>query len=248
MRTFNTFESARDTFTHISPTQQMAISRFISKTYAWMALGLLLTSAVSWMVASTPAAVEFVFSSKLVFYGLMLAQLGLVFGLTMGAQRLSRGQVLAGFFAYSGLMGVTLASIFLIYTMSSIGQLFLVASGMFGGMALLGTVTKRDLTSMGSFLMMGVWGLILVGLVNIFVASEALNLALAAVTVLIFTGLTAYDAQRIKHMAYISVTGSLSPEESAMADKGAVFAALGLYLNFINLFLSLLRLFGSRRD
>jgi FtsH-binding integral membrane protein len=229
-----------------APSQQLAVSQFVSKTYGWMFVGLLLTGLVSLWVASSEAAIQIIFGNRFVFYGILIGELGLVMGLSAAYQRLSATGALLGFLAYSALSGVTFSSIFLVYTYSSIGHIFLIAAGMFGGLALVGTVTKKDLTGLGAFVGMGVWGLILVGLVNLFVQSESLSLGLSAAGVLIFSGLTAYDAQRVRSLAYqYAYEGNSSRGE---AGKGAVFAALTLYLNFINLFLSLLRLFGNRRN
>jgi FtsH-binding integral membrane protein len=189
--------------------------------------------------------VQTIVGNPMIFYGAMIAEVVLVMALSAAMTRISASTAMLGFLAYSALNGVTLSMIFLIYTMTSIGQVFMISAGMFGGLALYGTVTKKDLTGIGTFVGMGLWGLILVGLVNMFVQSQSLSLGLSAAGVLIFSGLTAYDAQRIRSMAYqYASTGARSEDES----KGAIFGALTLYLNFINLFLSLLRLFGNRRD
>jgi len=225
-----------------SPTQQLAVSRFMSRTYGWMSLGLLITALVSFSVASSEAAVEMIIGNRIVFYGLLIAEVLLVMGLTASYEKLSARTATLGFIAYSALNGVTLSVILLVYTMASIGQVFMISAGMFGGLALFGTVTRRDLTGMGAIFGMGIWGLILVGVANIFIQSDALSMGMSAVGVLVFAGLTAYDAQRIRSLAYQCV-GTGENE-----GKGAVFGALSLYLNFINLFLSLLRLFGSKRS
>jgi len=227
----------------VSPTQQLAMSRFMTRTYGWMFFGLMLTGMVSYYIASNEALVQSILMNRGIFFGAVIAEFALVLGLTAGFKRLSATTATLGFLAYSLLNGVTFAAVFLIYTMSSIGMVFMITAGMFGGLALYGTVTKKDLTGVGSFVGMGLWGLILVMLVNMFVRSEALNLGLAVAGVIIFAGLTAYDAQRIKGLAYQATSGSRGD-----ADKGAVFGALMLYLNFINLFWSLLRLFGDRRQ
>lgn len=241
-----TIDSYYDRSSVRAPSQQLAVSRFVNRTYGWMFLGLMITGLVSLWVASSEAAIQLIFGNRFVFYGILLGELGLVMGLSAAYQRLTANGALMGFLAYSALSGVTFSSIFLVYTYSSIGHVFLIAAGMFGGLALFGTVTKKDLTGLGAFVGMGVWGLILVGLVNIFVQSESLSLGISAAGVLIFSGLTAYDAQRVRSLAYqYAYEGSSSRNEEG---KGAVFAALTLYLNFINLFLSLLRLFGNRRD
>lgn len=229
---------------YVTADRQLAISRFISNTYGWMAVGLMVTGFVSYWVASSEAAIQMIIENRMLFYGLLITQLAIVMGLSASYQRLSSTAAIAGFLAYSALNGVTFSLIFLIYTASSIGQVFFLSAGMFGGLALFGTVTKRDLSGVGSFVGMGLWGLILVGLFNIFFQSESLSLGLSLAGVIIFSGLTAYDAQRIRSMAYYYAgTGMSSSDEG----KGAIFGALSLYLNFINLFLSLLRLLGNRR-
>jgi FtsH-binding integral membrane protein len=235
----------QDTIISVSPTQQLAISRFVTRTYGWMFLGLALTGLVSFLIASSPTAVGAVLENRWAFMGCILAEFGLVIGLTAAWRRLSAAAATMGFLLYAALNGVTFAVIFLVYTMSSIAQVFFITSAMFGGLALFGTVTKRDLTGIGTFMAMGVWGMILVSLVNVFMQSNALSLGMSVAGVIIFSGLAAYDAQKIKAIAYASTTNGMSTGE---ADKGAIFGALALYLDFINLFLSLLRLFGERRN
>lgn len=227
----------------LNPSQQIAASRFVSKTYGWMFVGLMVTAAVALFIGTSESAVQWLVANRWAFYTAMIAEFALVLGLSAAIDRLSPAMATAGFLGYSALNGVTLSLILLIYTATSIGHVFLITAGMFGGLAVFGTVTKKDLTSVGAFVGMGLWGLILVGLVNLFVQSESLSLGLSAAGVLIFAGLTAYDSQRIRAMAYASATG---PESEA--SKQSIIAALMLYLNFINLFLSLLRLFGNRRE
>lgn len=228
----------------VSPTQQLAMSRYVSRTYGWMFLGLLVTGLVSYLVASSEAAINAIIRNQWMFFGVVIAQLGIVMSLSMAYQRLTAAMATLGFLAYSALTGLTFSVIFLVYTMSSIGSVFMITAGMFGGLALFGTVTKKDLTGLGAFVGMGLWGLILVGLANMFIQSESLSLGLSVVSVLVFAGLTAYDAQKIRAMAYQAATSGNANE----GDKSAVFGALMLYLNFINLFWALLRLFGDRRS
>lgn len=237
------YGSAFDNSVVLSPSDQITMSRFLSKTYGWMTLGLLLTAFVSGYIASSESSVQWLVQNRWAFTAAIFAELGVVLGLTFAFPKLSPAAATAGFLAYSALNGVTFSVIFLIYTMSSIAQVFMITAGMFGGLALYGSVTKKNLSGIGTFFGMGLWGLILVGLVNMFVQSESLSLGLSAAGVMIFAGLTAYDAQKLRGMAYASISGS-SQERS----KGAIFGALMLYLNFINLFMSLLRLFGSRRE
>jgi len=227
----------------ISPTQQLAMSRYVTRTYGWMFLGLVVTGLVSTLIASSESAMQTIFQNQWMFFGVMIAQLAVVVGLSAAYQRISAAAAMGLFLLYSALTGVTFSVIFLLYTMSSIANVFFITAGMFGGLALFGTVTKRDLTGIGTFMGMGLWGLILVGIVNMFVGSSALSLGMSVAGVVIFAGLTAWDAQRIRMLAYQAVTG-----DSREGDKSAVFGALMLYLNFINLFWSLLRLFGERRE
>ncbi|MBI3556071.1 MAG: Bax inhibitor-1/YccA family protein, partial [Deltaproteobacteria bacterium] len=168
------------------------MSRYVSRTYGWMFIGLLVTGIVAYLIASSESAMAMVAGSPGIMMVLIIAQFAIVMGLTMASKRISAATATLGFLAYSALTGVTMSVIFLIYTASSVGQVFMITAGMFGGLALYGTVTKKDLTGIGSFVGMGLWGLILVGLVNIFVRSEALSMGLSAITVVVFAGLTAY--------------------------------------------------------
>jgi FtsH-binding integral membrane protein len=225
----------------LSPSQQLAQSSFLNRTYGWMFVGLLVTAAASMFVASNENAVQFIFGNRWVFYGLLLAEIALVFGLSAAINRISAGAATLGFLVYSVLNGVTFSAVFLIYQLGSIGEVFALSAGMFGALALFGTVTKKNLSGIGTFMMMGLFGIILLGLINIFVKSDAINFAFSIAGIIIFSGLTAYDAQRIQLMAKeYSGTG--------MERKGAILGALALYLDFINLFLSLLRLIGRRRN
>ena len=240
----------RNTISVVSPTQQLAISKFVSRTYGWMVAGLATTGAISWLIATNEAATQFIMANSWVFFGALIAEFVVVMGLTMAFNRLSTTAALLGFGLYSALNGVTFSTIFMIYTMSSIAQVFFITAGMFAGLAVFGTVTKKDLTPIGTFFAMGIWGILIVGLVNMFIRGNALSLGLSAITVVIFSGLTAWDAQKIRAMAiqYSSASGTGSMGDTSEADKGAIFGALTLYLDFINLFLALLRLFGTRRD
>lgn len=214
-----------------------AQNTLIRKVYAWMGGGLLLTALFALFTISSPFMVKAVFSSKFVFYGLLLAELGLVFFISSAIDRISPLVASAAFVFYSALNGVTLSVIFLAYTASSIASTFVISATMFGAMSLFGLFTKRDLTSWGSFLFMGLIGVVIASLVNIFLHSPAVSWVLSAVGVIVFTGLTAYDTWKIKERAAAGENGH----------KAAIIGALDLYLDFINLFLMLLRLFGGRR-
>jgi FtsH-binding integral membrane protein len=229
----------------LAPTRQLAISRFVSRTYGWMFLGLMTTGLISYAMATSEPAMRMMMENRGLFYAVMIAEFAVVMGLTAAANKLSAAMATLGFLFYSALNGVTFSVIFLTYTMTSVAQVFMISAGMFGGLAVFGTVTRKDLTGVGTFVGMGLWGLILLGVANIFMQSDALSLGLSAVGVIVFSGLTAYEAQRIRMLANQYAGGAQGSEAEG---KGAIFGALSLYLNFINLFLSMLRLFGSRRD
>ena len=219
-----------------------ALSAFMRGVYGWMAAGLGLTAVVSVAVASSPAMLKLVFNPVALIV-LVIAELGLVMMLSARINRMSAGSATGMFLAYSALNGLTLSGIFIAYTASTIASAFAVSAGMFLAMSVYGLVTKRDLTSWGSFLFMGLVGMILASLVNIFLKSSALAMLLNYVGVLVFVGLTAYDTQRLKDM------GQYAPMNDATAvRRGSILGALTLYLDFINLFLIMLRLFGGSRD
>jgi hypothetical protein len=221
-------------------SRAVALNAFMRGVYSWMAAGLGLTALVAVSVASSPALYRAVLNPMALMV-LIIAELGLVVMLSARISRLSAGAATGMFLAYSALNGATLSSIFLVYTASTIASAFVVSAGMFLTMSIYGYVTKRDLTSWGSFLFMGLVGMILASLVNMFVHSSALAMLLNYVGVLVFVGLTAYDTQRLKDM------GSYTPMNDATAvRRGAIMGALTLYLDFINLFLIMLRLFSNR--
>lgn len=217
-----------------------AQGEFIRRVYNWMGLGLATTAIVAMYTASTPAMLQFVFGSPIIFYGLILGELGLVVALSAAIGRLRSSTAILLFFVYAGLNGLTLSAIFLAYTKASIASTFFVTAGTFAVMSVYGYTTKKDLTSWGSFLFMGLIGVIIASLVNMFLKSPAIYWAITYIGVFIFVGLTAYDTQKIKQMAYMGF------EDGETASKGAVLGALTLYLDFINLFLMLLRIFGRR--
>ncbi|MGA3115594.1 MAG: Bax inhibitor-1/YccA family protein [Syntrophobacteraceae bacterium] len=215
-------------------------TEFIRRVYNWMALGLAVTALTSLFTLNSGLIYSLL--SPGVMLVLILAELGIVIALSAAIGRLQSSTALLMFFAYSFLNGLTLATIFLAYTKASIASTFFVTAGTFAAMSVYGLTTKRDLTSMGSFLMMGLIGIIIASFVNFFFSSPAIYWLITYAGVAIFVGLTAYDAQNIKEMAYGGFAGS---EEER---KGAVIGALRLYLDFINLFLLLLRIFGRRND
>ena len=210
--------------------------------FGWMAVALSLTGITAYFISQNPHMQTMIFTNPWVFAVLFIAQFVVVVTLSMFIFKLSYPAALMLFIAYAILTGATLSVIFLVYTASSIASTFFVAAGMFGSMAVYGAVTKNDLTSMGSLLGMMLWGLILAMLVNIFLKSPMLDLVTAIIGVIVFAGLTAYDIQRIKRMAM-----QLNAHEES-TQKIMLIGALQLYLDFINLFLSLLRIMGKRRD
>ncbi|MDU7870951.1 MAG: Bax inhibitor-1/YccA family protein, partial [Pantoea sp.] len=176
------------------------LQAYMSQVYGWMTCGLLLTAFVSWFAARTPAVMELVFANRITFFGLIIAQLALVFVLSGMVQRMSGAVATGLFMLYSALTGLTMASIFLVYTYSSIASTFVVAGGMFGAMSLYGYTTKRDLSGFGNMLFMALIGILLASLVNFWLKSEALMWAVTYIGVIVFVGLTAYDTQKLKNI------------------------------------------------
>lgn len=214
---------------------------FMTQVYGWMAVALLITSSVSIWTASTPALLQVIVGNRFVFYGLILAELGLVVWLSAAIQRVSAGTATAMFLGYAVLNGLTLAIIFMVFTGGSIASTFFVTAGMFGTMSAYGYFTQRDLTSWGNMLFMALIGLILASVVNLFFHNTVLYWITSFAGVLIFVGLTAYDTQKIKEMF---VLGGAGTEEDR---KVSIMGALRLYLDFVNLFLYLLRFMGRRK-
>lgn len=220
-----------------------ATNTFLRGVYNWMTLGLGITALVAYSVASSPTLAQAIFTNPILFGGLILGQLGLVFGLSGAVHRMSAGMATGLFLLYSALNGATLSVILLVYTAASIFKAFVVCTGMFAAMSVYGATTKKDLTSWGSFLFMGLIGIIIASLVNIFMASPMVDFVISGLGVIIFTGLTAYDTQKLK------VMGESAPMGDTLAiRRGTILGALTLYLDFINLFLFLLRFFGASRD
>ena len=211
---------------------------FLNQVYAWMASGLLITAVVAYVVANSMELLLFSFQYRWILF---IAQLGLVFVLAGRINTLSHSAATGMFLIYSALMGMTLSGILVIYTSESIASVFAITAGTFGGMSLYGYTTKRDLSGMGSMLFMALLGIIIASFVNFFLRSEGLMWLLTYAGVLIFVALTAYDTQKLKKMAE-----QFAGDEEA-TKKFAIFGALTLYLDFLNLFLYLLRIFGKRR-
>jgi FtsH-binding integral membrane protein len=207
-----------------------------------MGIGLAITGFIAYAVSNNEAIMRLVFGNSMILIVLILAELGLVFAISGMVNRMSAGTATSLFVIYSALNGVTLSFIFLVYTQSSIVSTFFICAGTFLACSIYGWTTKRDLTSLGGFLMMGLIGIIIASLVNMFIRSSAVSMIVSYIGVLVFVGLTAYDTQKIKNMA-LTQPGGL---EGGVVRKGAILGALSLYLDFINLFLMLLRIFGSR--
>jgi len=217
------------------------VSTFLPKVYGWMTAGLALTALASMLTLSSPELLKLIFGNKLVFYGLIFGELGLVIAMSAAIKRISATTATLMFLLYSALNGVTFASIFLIYTSSSIASTFMISAGTFGAVSAYGYVTKRDLSGWGSFFFMGLIGIIIASVVNIFLQSAMITWVVSYIGVFVFVGLTAYDTQKLKNIA----AAGFGDEESRK--KTAILGALTLYLDFINLFLMLLRILGNRR-
>ncbi len=211
--------------------------------YLWMAMALAITGFMALLVAGSPALLGMIFSSKLTFFGLIIAELALVWYLSARIRRMSFTTATLMFIFYSMLNGAVLSSIFVLYTASSIASTFFVTACTFGVMCVYGYLAKRDLTSIGNICLMAVIGLIIAGIVNIFLQNNMMSLVISGIGVLVFVGLTAYDTQKIKQMLFTERT-----EVNDSTKKTALLGSLTLYLDFINLFLYLLRFLGNRRN
>ena len=216
------------------------IRAYVQRVYAWMVGGLLVTGVTAFAASSSETLMAAIFGTPLMWV-VMLAPLAMVFFLSMRIDRMQPSTAAGTFLAYSLVNGLSFSVIFLAYELGSIFQVFVIAAGMYAAAAAYGFLTKRDLTGMGSFLFMGLVGLIIASVVNIFLGSGPLDFAISVIGVLIFTGLTAYEMNKIKEQAVVMYAGE------GLAQKRAIIGALSLYLNFVNLFLYLLRLFGDRR-
>ena len=216
------------------------VGAFLSRVYGWMFAGLMITAVTAFVVASTPGLIETFIINRLVFWAIIIAQLGLVIYLSARVEKIAPVTAAGLFIVYSALVGVTTSVILLVYTGTSIVSAFIIAGGMFGAMAVFGTVTSKSLAGWGQFLFMGLIGIIIASVVGFFFQSDMLQFVISVVGVLVFTGLTAYDAQRMKQMAVSLPDGRVGAY--------SIVGALTLYLDFINLFFFILRLSGGRRD
>ena len=222
---------------------QVIVNEFIRSVYNWMAIGLGLTGFIALYVSNSPNMIRLIYGNQVLFFGLIIGELGLVFYLSARVQKIQASTATALFILYAALNGVTLSFIFLIYTSSSITSTFFICAATFVSCSIYGMVTKRDLTSLGGFMAMGLIGIIIASVVNMFIRSSGMSMIISYIGVFVFVGLTAYDTQKLKRMAITQPAGL----EAVVVRKGAIMGALALYLDFINLFLMLLRILGSRR-
>ncbi len=234
-------EPTNQNFTFSTDQAIVATNSYLPKVYLWMAIGLVLTAFASFATLTVPAVQQLVFGSRMNFLILIIAEFGLVMALSAMINRISASAATAMFVIYALLNGITFAAIFAIYTSSSIVSTFVITAGTFGVMSLYGYATKRDLTGFGNFLMMGLFGIIIASVVNIFMHSPMITWIVTYLGVFIFVGLTAYDTQKLKRI------GAMGFADSEHQKKATIMGALTLYLDFINLFLMLLRIFGNRR-
>jgi FtsH-binding integral membrane protein len=221
---------------------QVRVNDFIRSVYNWMAIGLGLTGLVAFYVSSSETLMKLIFGNQLTFFGLIICELILVFTISARVHKMQAATATYLFVLYAALNGATLSAIFLIYTSSSITSTFFICAATFVASSIYGMATKRDLTSMGQFMIMGLIGIVIASVVNLFVHSSGLSLIVSYIGVIVFVGLTAYDTQKLKAMALSQPTGL----DGGTIRKGAILGALALYLDFINLFLLLLRILGNR--
>ena len=221
---------------------QLQVNTFIRSVYNWMAIGLGITGLVAFYVSNSQVMLQLIFGNQLVFFGLIIGELALVFTISARVQKMKASTATGMFVLYAALNGATLSSIFLIYTRSSITSVFFICAATFVACSIYGMVTKRDLTSMGQFMFMGLIGIIIASVANFFFRSSAMGMIISYIGVLVFVGLTAYDTQKLKTMALTQPEGL----EAGVARKGAIIGALTLYLDFINMFIFMLYIFGGR--
>ncbi len=221
---------------------QIRVNAFIRSVYNWMAIGLGITGFVAFYISNSEAMLRLIIGNQWIFFGLIIAELALVFSIAGRVHKMQASTATSLFVLYAALNGATLSAIFLIYTKSSIASTFFICAATFVASSIFGMVTKRDLTSMGQFMFMGLIGIIIASVVNIFVQSSGMSLIVSYIGVVVFVGLTAYDTQQLKTMALSQPEGL----DAGVVRKGAILGALKLYLDFINLFLMLLRILGSR--
>jgi len=223
---------------------EVVVNDFVRSVYNWMGIGLALTGFIALYVSTNETASGFILGNRIIFFGLIIAELALVFSISGMVHKMRASTATGLFVLYAALNGLTLSFIFLAYTQASIVRTFFVCSGTFLACSIYGWKTRRDLTSWGGFLTMGLIGIIIASLVNLFIRSSAMTMIISYIGVLVFVGLTAYDTQKLKQMAVSQPTGL----DGSTVRKGAILGALSLYLDFINLFLLLLHIFGEGRE
>ena len=233
-----------DSISFTKSRTDVLINDFVRSVYNWMCIGLALTGFIAFYVSHNETIMRMVFGNNFIFFGLIIAELALVFSISSRVNRMSASTSTALFVLYSALNGVTISFIFLAYAKASIVSTFFICSATFLAASIYAWTTKRDLTSLGGFFMMGLIGIIIASLVNMFIRSSAMSMIISYIGVLVFVGLTAYDTQKLKDMARSQPDGL----DAAVIRKGAILGALSLYLDFINLFLMLLRIFGGSRN
>ena len=234
----------QETYSVKSSQTQVIVNEFIRSVYNWMGIGLALTGFIAYFVSNNAQIQNLIFGNKLVFFGLIIAELALVYIISARVNKIQASTATSLFVLYAALNGATLASLFLVYTSSSITSTFFICSATFVACSIFGMTTKRDLTSMGGFMTMGLIGILIASVVNMFIKSSAMNMIISYIGVIVFVGLTAYDTQKLKHMAMTQPSGL----EAGVIRKGAILGALTLYLDFINLFIMLLSVLGGRRE
>jgi FtsH-binding integral membrane protein len=229
-------------FENTQTQTQIQVNSFIRSVYNWMAVGLGLTALMAFYVANTEILRNLILGNPLIFFGLIIGELVLVFSISARVHKMQASTATGLFVLYAALNGATLSFIFLAYTSTSIVSTFVVCALTFLACSIYGMTTKRDLTSLGGFMFMGLIGIIIASLVNIFIQSSAMTMIISYIGVIVFVGLTAYDTQKLKTMALTQPSGL----DAAVMRKGAIMGALTLYLDFINLFIMLLRIMGNR--
>lgn len=218
------------------------VNEFVRSVYNWMAVGLGLTGFVAFYVSNSETLLRMIIQNRMIFFGLIIAELALVFSISARVHKMQASTATGLFLLYAALNGATLSFIFLLYTRSSIASTFFICAATFVACSIYGMTTKRDLTSLGGFMIMGLIGIIIATLVNMFIRSAGMSMIISYIGVFVFVGLTAYDTQKLKTMA-LTQPADL---EAGVVRKGAILGALSLYLDFINLFLMLLHIFGRR--
>ena len=223
---------------------QIIVNEFIRSVYNWMAIGLGLTGFIAYYVSNNDSLLKLIYGNQLIFFGIIIAELVIVFTISARVNKLQASTATALFVLYAALNGVTLSFIFLVYTSSSVTSTFFICAATFVACSIYGMTTQRDLTSLGGFMTMGLIGIIIASVVNMFVRSSGMSMIISYIGVFVFVGLTAYDTQKLKTMALSQPDGL----DAGVVRKGAILGALSLYLDFINLFLMLLRILGTGRD